>query len=604
MFIRRSATNNRSTGESYFTFRLVQTERVGKSVRQITLLNLGRHFDAAQDDWPKLCARIDEILSAQTALASIQLPVKLERLAQRYAAQLVSRRGTLKSAETASREGSFQEIDTDSLEQVRPRSVGVEHVGLNAIAQTGLADKLTELGVSGKLKNAALANIIGRMAHPGSEQATFRWLINESALGELLDVDFEAMSSMALYRASDELIKHRVAIETHLFQAVQDLFSFSSTVTLYDLTNTFFEGAALGNPKAARGRSKEKRSDSPLVTLGLVLDASGFIQRSQMFAGNVAEVKTLETMLTGLNVPQGALVVMDAGIASQANIDWLADRGYRYLVVSRKHARQFDETAAIEVASKTSGTIKIERVESEDGAEVELRCHSSGREQKERAIAKRLCERLEQGLQKIADGISKPRGEKRLDKLNERIGRLKAKSRVGRHYEITLRPDDNGKTAVALTWTRQPQDGSMLSDPGVYCLRTNEKTWDAEQLWQTYSMLTDLEAVFRSLKSELGLRPIYHHKEARVDGHLFISVLAYQLVQLLRRQLKAQGIHVSWTSLREVLQVQRRVTASFRQRDGHTLNVRKSTLAEPELKAIYDALAIDSAPGGIKKLIS
>lgn len=604
MFIRRTQTRNLASGESYCSFRLVRTERVGKSVRQITLLNLGRHFETDQKDWPGLCARIEQILSAQSALAPVEVSARVERLAQRYAAQLISRAPRAEPAAPAPGAREFAEVAVDSLEQTRPRSVGVEHVGLQALAQVGLPEKLSALGLNGKLRNAAIASLIGRMAQPGSERATFRWLTDESALGELLDVDYEAMSAMALYRASDALMKHRAAIETHVFEAVQDLFGLPATVTLYDLTNTFFEGTAAANPKAARGRSKEKRSDCPLVTLALVLDGSGFVQRSATFPGNAAEVQTLQGMLAGLAVPRGALIVMDAGIASEANLRWLVAQGYRYLAVSRKRSVQFDETAAVAIESKSGHTVKIERVKSADGTEVQLHCYSSAREQKEAAINRRLCTRLEKGLQKLADGIGTPRGEKGLAKLNERIGRLKLASRVASHYEITLTPDADGKQAVSLTWKRQPLPGSRLTHPGVYCLRTNETNWSGPQLWHTYTMLTDLEAVFRSLKSELGLRPVYHHKEDRVDGHLFISVLAYQLVQVLRRQLKAHGIHDSWSSLRQTLRLQRRVTASFRQRDGTTLNVRKSTAPEPALKAIYDALRIDHSPGGIKKLVA
>lgn len=144
----------------------------------------------------------------------------------------------------------------------------------------------------------------------------------------------------------------------------------------------------------------------------------------------------------------------------------------------------------------------------------------------------------------------------------------------------------------------------MLTDPGVYCLRSNELSWDAEQLWRTYMMLTDLEAVFRSLKGELGLRPIFHSKEERSEGHLFISVLAYQFVQTIRLQLKAHHIDESWASLREKLSVQRRVTASFVQKDGRTLHVRKATRPEPDLARLYDALGIAHQPGGVHKLVS
>ncbi len=598
MFIRRSATRSKLNGESYFTYRLVSSERHGKSVRQVTRLNLGRDFAVAPKHWPALCARLEQILSAQTSLSAVPLSPRFERLAQRYAARLVVR-----AAAPAAATPAFAEVAIDSLEQARPRSVAVEYVALRAIEQLGLGAILTECGFNGKLKNAALANVIGRLAQPGSELATWRWLTATSGLGELMEVDFEAMSMMTLYRASDRLIHHRREIEAKLFDRVRDLFGLDTTVTLYDLTNTYFEGTAAGNPQAARGRSKEKRSDCPLVTLGLVLDGSGFVRRSQTFAGNAAEVKTLEAMLTGLDAPRGSLIVMDAGIASEANLAWLVSQGYRYLVVSRKRARHFEAAHAIAIETASRETVKIQKTTSDDGREVQLHCYSTGRQAKESAIARRLCARLETGLQKLAEGLRKPRGEKRLAKLQERLGRLKEQARVGQHYAITLTPDESGEKAVSLTWVKQPIEGTLLTHPGVYCLRTNQTDWDEARLWRTYIMLTDLEAVIRSLKSELGLRPIYHHKEARTDGHLFISVLAYQVVQTLRRQLKAQGIHESWSRLREILSVQRRVTASFRRRDGRTLHVRQSTAAEPELKAIYEAWGLDPTPGDTKKLI-
>ena len=143
-----------------------------------------------------------------------------------------------------------------------------------------------------------------------------------------------------------------------------------------------------------------------------------------------------------------------------------------------------------------------------------------------------------------------------------------------------------------------------MTHPGVYCLRTNELQWDEATLWRTYTMLTDLEAVFRSLKSELGLRPIYHHKEERADGHLFITVLAYQAVQVIRRKLKGHGINESWHSLRKIFSSQQRVTATFKQKDGHTVHVRKTTLAEPKLKKLYDTLEISPSPIGVRKMVT
>ena len=289
------------------------------------------------EHWPVLCARIEQLISPQAVLVELGCAEAVEREAQRIAMQLVSRAPAVEGGG-----GDVQAVDVDSLELVRPRSVGVEHVGLWAMEQVGLGELLEGLGFNGRQRAVAMALIIGRMAQPGSERATWRWLCQRSGLGELLEVDFESLSLMRLYRVSDVLMAHREAIENHLFERVTELFSLKHTVTLYDLTNTFFEGEAHGQPKARRGHSKEKRSDCPLLTLGLVLDGSGFVRRSEVFAGNADEDKTLAPMLAALQAPQDALVVMDAGIATEKNIAWLRDHGYRYLVVSRQRARLFD----------------------------------------------------------------------------------------------------------------------------------------------------------------------------------------------------------------------------------------------------------------------
>jgi len=515
-----------------------------------------------------------------------------------------------------------QHVDVDSLALTQPRSVGVEHVALHAIAQLALIEKLTALGINAVGRACIVGNLIARMAAPASELASWEWLQANSALGELLDVDFCALSHMRLYRASDALMHHRDTIETHVFGAVTTLFAIQETVTLYDLTNTYFEGSAELNDKAEHGHSKEKRSDCPLVTLGLVLDGSGFVRRSKTFEGNINEGPTLQVMLTGLQAPAGALVIMDAGIATQANIDWLIEHKYRYLVVRRGGVRQFDASQSVATLTAGGEIVKLQKTTSADGTEVELYCHSSGRQAKEVAMVERFCKRFEAGLQKLADGLQKPRGEKNADKLLQRIGQLKAKSHgVSQHYTITLEakktdvPDVPGTPAapatpetqatpeLTLRWTKQYVQGTMASHPGVYCLRTNLLDWDAQKLWQTYSTLTDVESVFRSFKGELGLRPVFHQNENRVDGHLFITVLAYQCVQVIRKTLKAHGINDSWTSLRNTLSVQQRITASMQRSDGRTIHIRKATKPEPALTRIYNALGISAAPGGTKKLV-
>jgi transposase len=600
MYIRQTKTSNATSGEAYFTFRLVASKRIDGKVRQQTLLNLGRTFSLPREQWPELCSQIERIISGQMSLTPTSKTIAA--MAQRYAARLIAYvKPTPPPKESTA--PVYHEVDVESLEMVRPRSIGIEYVCLAALGWIGLPRILAQIGLNSKQQAAVIANVIGRMVEPASERATWSWLRERSGLGELLDVDFGAMSQMTLYRASDLLIHHRQPIEAALFSRINSLFSLPTTVTLFDLTNTYFEGEMAGNSKAQRGHSKEKRSDCPLVTLALVLDGSGFVRRSRMFEGNVAEASTLEEMLLELDAPPGALVIMDRGIATEANISWLIAHQYRYLVVSRERTRQFDLEQSVGVVTASGQTVHLQRVVSDDGSEVRLYCHSEARQEKEKAMTDRFTQTFEAGLTKLAASLLKPRGEKKRDKLLQRIGRLQEKSHgISRHYRIELTPVD-GAIVTGMTWKQERIDGTQLTHPGVYCLRSNELNWDAATLWKTYTQLTDLESVFRSLKSELGLRPVYHQKEDRTDGHLFITVIAYQAVQALRRKLKLQGINESWSSLRTMFSGQQRVTATFSQKNGTTLYVRKATVAEPKLQHLYDALGLSASPVGTRKLV-
>ncbi|MBK1633951.1 transposase [Thiohalocapsa halophila] len=597
MYIRRTTIKSRRSGEPYFTYRLVESIREGGRVRQRTLLNLGRHFEVPQAQWPALAQRIEALVGGQAELFVADLDARWEQAAQHYAAQVIRARAGRHEGSRAA--GDYHSVDVGAVEVVRPRSVAVEHVALSALRQVGLDEQLTVLGFNGPQRAAAIGTLIGRMVAPGSELATHHWLQQRSALGELIDFDFTTLDLMALYRISDRLLAHKPALEAFLYERERDLFDLDEVITLYDLTNTYFEGTAHANANAAFGKSKEKRTDRPLVTLALVLDASGFPKRSRVFAGNAAEAQTLAEMVQAL-APQTRetppTVVLDAGIATEDNIAWLNEQGYRYVVVSRRRHRQFDPDNACLIKEDGALTIRAQRVVNDDTGEVELYCHSTQREQKERGIAERFAQRFEAKLQKLADGLHKPRTVKRYEKVLEAIGRLKQKyPRAAQYYEISVEQDETGPNAKAIHWQRvTPVDDTL---PGVYCLRTNQTEWDERTLWQTYVTLTDLEAVFRSLKSELGLRPVYHHKTDRVSGHLFISVLAYHLVHTIRLQLQACGIHLSWEGIRRELDGQDRVTVELKREDGRTVHVRKATRAEPRQQLIYDALGISDRPG-------
>ena len=630
MFIRRTQTRNRVSGEPYVTYRLVHSTRVGGAIKQTTLLNLGSHFDLPQVHWSALAQRVEELVRGQRSMLEAAVPEEVQAFAQRFAAQIIARKPATPCMGAAPAAGAdpapdlaaanppampadqrfeldrYQEVDLDSLELVDPRSVGVEHAALSAMRLCGLEDKLSELGLNRPQIAAALGNIVARMAQPCSELATHAWLKDTSALGELIDFDFQSMDLNRLYRASDALYKHREALQEHLFGQARSMFGLSQTITLYDLTNTYFEGVAAGVSKAKRGHSKECRSDCPLVTLAMALDASGFVRRVQFFPGNASEPATLKGMLTGLHAAPGATVVMDAGIAAQANLTWLREQGYHYVVVSKLRKRQFDPALATTVQSAGDVTIQLQRVQGAPG-EVLLYCHSPAREEKDRAIDNAKAAGLEAALAKLQASLSKPKGKASTQDIAtfmQRLGRAKQRyARAAQHYEITVTTDPEGKLVTAITWFKTIKSGSAAAHPGVYCLRTTLVEQDNATLWRTYIMLTELESVFRALKTDLGLRPVFHRVDRRVEGHLFISVLAYHFVHTLRLQLKEHGTNDSWNTLRQTLSTQRRVTVTLQRRDGRCVHVRKATRPNPRHQTLGTLLKLDPNPGRTHRVL-
>ena len=603
MYIRRSQQKHPKTGEVYATYRLVESYRTAEGkVRQKTLLNLGSHFAIPVEDWKTLSLRIEEILRGQ--LSFLEQDSVLENEAQRIA--------KLVTAKTAQRQSNsqnklsdgadYQSVDLNSIDHGDVRKIGAEHVALSVAKQIKLMEILETLGFNQRQKEAALASIIGRVVHPGSELSTHRYLTTDSALDELLGTDLSDIGLHNLYRASDQLLKHKDAIEAALYQNEKELFQFDEVITLYDLTNTYFEGRSTANTKAQYGRSKEKRSDCCLVALGLVLDSSGFPKKSKIYPGNVSEPKTLQEMLTMLESNKEAIVVMDAGIATEENIEWLKNNDYRFIVVSRKRNLKMPEAEKqVLLKEEKNNQVKAILVTNDETKELELYCHSQAKEGKSKEMVSKSCARYEDELNKLSQGLHKKRGTKKYEKVLERLGRLKEKfSRVSLLYDIKVTPAEHNNHVVAITWTRNENKVST-KQAGIYCLRTNQKHLNANTLWEIYTTLTDLESAFRSLKSELGMRPIYHQKETRADGHLFISILAYHLLHSIRYQLKAHRIHASWQTLREILSTHCRITTTMKLENGKVVKIRKTVSPNTEQSAIYHALNISTHPAKTEK---
>lgn len=613
MFIRASIQKKKTQTE-YKTFKLVESYRTERGPRQRIILNLGAGFDLPEAQWKDLANRIEEIITRQEPM--FPCVQEVERLARKYVRRIINQGGSdvvylIRAGKSAADRESeyspdYQTVDVNSTENEEPRSVGAEHVVLETIRDLGLDEKLLEMGFSRLWKDVAISVIAGRLINPCSELSTHWWLRYKSAIDELMGTDFSLLPQDRVYRVSDKLLKGRDELEDYLSCKEKTLFNLQETIVLYDLTNTFLEGTGKLNKKAKFGKSKEKRSDCPLVTLGLVLDGDGFPKRSRVFEGNVSEGKTLEKMLLGLQKEPSLikpLIIVDAGIAVEDNLKWLRDNHYDYLAVSRRRKREIPEELAsrmVTVKEDKQSLVRAVLKSDEKTKEVEVWCHSIQKEKKEEGINDLFRQRFEEGLKKIEAGLNKKNGIKVYEKVIERIGRLKERySRMARHFEIAVQKNDKDRV-TSLSWSLKED---LEKTDGVYCLRTNRQGLSEQELWDSYNTIRDVEDAFRCMKSDLGFRPIRHHIERRSDGHLFITVLAYHILHAIRFKLRMKGIHDSWSKIRERLSMHTRNSTTQKRKDGKVIHIRKSSRLEPHQKVIYDALNIASVPGRMVKKI-
>ena len=609
MFIRKVAHQNPKNRKAYYTYKLVESVRTARGPRQRDVLNLGVDFKLPQERWKELANCIEAIITGQRQL--FDYPQEINALAKKYARAIIRQQA---AAVDAGEEviSDYQVIDVNSVDNEDARTVGAEHVIYETIKELEIDQKLTSLGLTRFQTAVALGVVAGRMIVPGSERATHQWMQNMTALDELLGIDFSNVSLDSVYNASDLLLKNKDALEEHLRGTEGRLFSLQEKIILYDLTNTFFEGSGKFNPKARYGgNSKEKRNDCPLVTLGLVLDVQGFPKKSRIYEGNISEPKTLEAMIRALaseDINDNCLfkptIVLDAGIATEDNINWLRGQSYQYIVVSRKKKKAIPADVAM-VAVKVDEKhdtvlVKAGLVENPQTDELELYCHSLDKEKKEEGIKNKFQERFEAELLKARQGLDLKGGTKRYDKVIERVGRLKEKFKLVSHrYNVSIEKDSQTDNASNISWSRKKTENTS----GVYCLRTNRKDLNEQQIWDIYTMLTDIEDAFRCMKSELGLRPIYHQKERRCDGHIFITTLAYHLLHTIRFKLRQRGVQFSWTTIRKQLSTQVRITTTLKRKDNKVVHIRKSSTAEPSHRLIYDALNLSYQPGKIVKTV-
>ena len=596
MYIKKTKKTDPQTKKSYFAYSLIESIRTEKGPRQRVLLYMGTDLSLLDDELKMLADRIEEILTGYDN-SLFPCPSKVERLAQHYTSQLIHRLSKIDDSQKEPKlETDFNTIDISSIEQSEPRSVGAEHLLLQMATQLGLPTKFKELGLSEKEIALSLGTIIARAVAPASERATHPWLTQNSGLGELIDYDFQKTSLNNLYVISDILLLHKKALEKHLEVTEEKFHGYQNTVILYDLTNTYMEGQAKGNPKAIHGVSKEKRKDCPLVTLGIAVNEHGFINRTKILPGNASEPKTLEDMIKSLDLSGDLLkpiIILDAGISSEDNLKWLRENGYKYVVSARQKAPSLELEHELVPVGDLQNNVKAALIKNDGSEERWLYCESEAKEAVASQMKTAFKKRFEDDLRLVQVALAKPKGKKLYSKILERIGRLKQKHKqISGCYEVTVEASADKLTALSISWT-EISEKMEVKLTGHYFLRTN-LDMEAKELWSLYNTLRGVEDAFRFMKSSLGLRPVHHQKESRVDGHLFISVLAYHLIQNCMYQLKKQGLCSQWKTILTWMSTRVRVTMRANTDEGKTLYHRSTTKAEGNQPQIYKALGLSS----------
>jgi transposase len=482
----------------------------------------------------------------------------------------------------------------DSIETTDVVELGPELVALKAWEELHFTPMLEALGMNPSAIATAQLMVSNRLIEPLSEWALIDWS-HRTALPELLDIRITKSAKDRLYRTSDDLMALRKDIESTLRQRERDLFSLSRSVILYDVTNSHFEGLCASNPKAKHGKNKQHRNDCRQVAVGIAFDEHGFPLAHETFEGNMGDTRTLPIILDRLARHEQGLkpvVILDAGFASRANLALLKERGYSYLVnITRGSRSKYADAFKKETFEALPGRSDDEGVEvkkitdPEDSTSHLVLCRSAQRRLKEEAMISSAEKRFLTAAAALGKSIEKG-VFKRAAVIERKIGALqKRQARTARFYTLK-------HNAGRLEITRdEDKMKSAIAQCGDYVLKT-DKSLEATQLWELYMTLLQAEAGFCQLKGTLGLRPNFHQLEDRVDGHIFISVLAYHLLRWVGKRLEEHNDTREWQTIRRLLGTHSLVTTRLPLADGRTINIRKPSQPDDEQKRVYQMLGI------------
>jgi transposase len=521
MFLR---PNHRSKdGKDHTYWSLVETVRTANGPRQKTLCYLGELNTSTHARWLKTIEVFNEDGQAQQLKlfpSDIEPPVSDPQVAR---------------------------VLLNRVRLERTRQFGACYLGLELWKRLQLdrffEDTLDQDGADVPWSRIAAVLAINRLCAPGSEFAIEQRWYPSTALDDLLAIPEGKLNDTRLYRCLDQILPHKAKIEKHLKQRYGELFSAEFDVLLYDLTSTYVEGAAEKNPMIGRGYSRDHRPDCEQLVIALIVNSEGFPFSYETFNGNRADVSTMEVILRMVERKYGKarrIWVFDRGVVSEANLEAIRKRGGQYLVgTPRSKMKEFEAELVKDDWQQVRPEVEVKRVAIPGGEETYILCRTVGRKEKERAIRTRFSSRMESALKNLSRQVELGRIKDRF-KMERRLGRIEANHpQVNDLYEVALRDTPAG---VRLDWQMKPDKKNWREvREGAYILRTNLPSDNAADLWTKYIQLTEAEAAFRALKSELSIRPLFHQLEHRVKAHVLVAFLGYAMWVTLKHLLKRRS---------------------------------------------------------------
>lgn len=589
-------------------YKLCESYRKNGGTYHHIIVNFGKLDELESVEEKKLLANRTESLIRNGGQTLLLEPVneKVESLARYYYSEICARR----RYDIARGKEDIEIIKLATLKNKEAREIGAEWLCKQAFDQLGIEDLLKRQNWDDENISLAATHIISRAIYPASELKTVSFIKENSAVCEITGTDKNKITKDRLYGISHKLYSVKNALEQHLSKRTNELFDLEDKIILYDLTNTYFEGRMQGSKIAKFGRSKEKRSDARIIVLGIVVNREGFLKYSNIFQGNMADSKTLENMVNALSqktsyLSRKPVVVIDAGIASDDNIAMLKQHGYDYMSVVRSGLKEYyadTESKPVQIQDKRKQPIELLKVKTDKNDDQYMWVRSQTKALKEQSMNGLLSQRFEDGIENIRNGILKKGGTKKLEKVYERLGRLKEKyPSVHKYYDITIMKNEQGLAAGIKCAHKTGVDPDKKA--GIYFLRTSLKGQDETILWTIYNTIREIEYTFRVLKTDLDLRPIYHKTDDASMAHLNLGILAYWIVNTIRYQLKQKGYNFDWREIVRVMNTQKCVTTSVENINEEIISIRQCTELNPKAKQIYDLMHFKYVPFVRKKSV-